>query len=1171
MINTFTIDQTQNPSDPNDPSSTWQSLGTFYVTGTTLQVQIAQTSGYYGVSIAVADAVRLQQIVGNAATDDNFHVMPGSPTIDAGDPASVSFNEPEPNGGRVNLGFDGNTSAAATSPQQLIQVLAPGGFGKLVDGQQVNIQWRSDGLTPSQNVLSINTGNGSAVGAFLSNSYQTSGYSYDNGSISGPIDLSGVADPAPMVVYQSYSSASYGVGNTLSYNLPVPDGTYTIRLDFADPNDSAEGQRTFDIQLQGSTVASAYDIYQAAGDLDNKATQFTYTFTVTGGQGINLNLVNDTYTPAILSGIELTRLNPEGTANPTVDLAYSTNGGMNWMPIASGVSMDSFGAGNYSWTIPTHAPTGDNYLVSVTSDQATTVGGTSAPFTVANSGNLYYVNDSSSSGDVFTTAPGNNANDGKTAATPMASLAALLAAYTMHPGDIISIDSGTYNGVRNIVLGPNDSGIAIEGAGAASTILDRGNTNNGSYVFELDGATNVTITDIGVTGGYAGLYGDANSASTGLTVTGSSFYANAFAGVDLEVSNDHAAFSGDSFYGVVSTTQMYGLYLNNVNDATITGDVAHDLSNTGFWVYGLRDLLNGNQAHDDATGMNVSDYSGALSDLSTVSNNTVRENSSYGIVISGDVIATQNTVFNNVTGTGIAVENATASDNVVYGNTTGIDTAGTSSTITGNRIYDNSSIGIHVYRNSLVDGNYVYSNDVGVQADYTDYANYSGTIEDNLIYVNTDQAILLNSAGGALIVNNTIFELVGDAIALANGSFDIRIENNILWVESGYDIDVANDSQSGLVSDYNVFYKGTDPNAHVGFFGGIEDTFAAWQAIGQDPHSVFGNPGFVDIDGADNVLGYTTQYGGYDGGEDDNFYTVLSSLPIDRGDPWYAPATDIAGNLRVDDLGTPNNGRPDYFATTLSSSDFAATGTPMGWNGYQTSWTLDLPFSFPFSDGTYTQVDVSSSGYLQFGGGANDNDFYNSDANLAQYRRIAPLWAAIRTDLSGDDIFVDTSVSGQVTIRWQASEVQDNSPVNFSVTLFSNGNIQFDYGAGNANLSPTVGLSMGVNGILRLAPYDGQASLTSVNSVEFDLKASYVDIGAYEFLGNSNDTTPATVVGTTPAQIGSDGSLAGLTGSIVVTFSKELNPIDANAPAEYELRVPALTGSLARPTMCFTR
>ena len=191
----------------------------------------------------------------------------------------------------------------------------------------------------------------------------------------------------------------------------------------------------------------------------------------------------------------------------------------------------------------------------------------------------------------------------------------------------------------------------------------------------------------------------------------------------------------------------------------------------------------------------------------------------------------------------------------------------------------------------------------------------------------------------------------------------------------------------------------------------------------------------------------------------------------------------------MDDPGTPNQGRPDYTESSLGTNSFAQTGTAMGWNGYQSSWTLNLPFAFPFSDGTYTQVDVSSSGYLQFGGGTNYNDFGNSDANLANYRRIAPLWSAIRTDLAGDDIFVDTSISGQVTIRWQGSEVQDNSPVNVAVTLYSNGNIRFDYGAGNVNLSPTVGLSMGVNGVLRLSQYDGLENLSNVNSVEFTLGA----------------------------------------------------------------------------------
>ncbi len=837
LINTITVDQSQSPVDPDDPSSSWQSLGIFYVTGSTLQVQVAQNSTYYNVFYpAVADAVRLQPIKGDVGADDDFHVHASSPTIDAGDPVSLSYNEPLPNGGRINLGFDGNTALAASSPSQLIQVLSPNGLEKFVQGQQVNLQWQSDGLASLERIVDINTGNGPAIGDFQANMDQVDGNYYANGSFTNPVDVNGVDNPAPEAVYQSYVSAPGGAGNTIAYGLPVPDGTYTIRLDFADDSSYYEGQRVFDVDLQGTTVQGNYDIFEAAGDVADRATQLTFTVTASGGNGIALDLLNDTYDPAILSGIEITRTNPAGIANPTVNLAYSADGGSTWIAIASGVAMDRFGRGGYAWTVPANAATGTDFLFRVTSDQIAAVKGTSAePFTVANSGHLYYVNDGTTSGGVYTTASGNNANDGKTKATPMASLGALLSAYVMHPGDIIYVDSGNYQVVRNIVLGPNDSGITIEGPGAASVTLNRGNTNSGSYVFELDGASNVTISGLGVTGGAYGLYGDYGSGSTGLTVSNSSFFANANTGADLEYSNDDATFLDDAFFGITATPQPNGLVLNNVNDSAVTGSVAHDSSNTGIYVNGLRDSIEGNQAHDDGTGISVSANSGGPADLTTVSDNIVRENSSNGIIASGDVLVTKNTVFDNVTGVGIEVINATATDNEVYGNVVGIYTGTSSSTITGNRVYNNSGSGIYAYLNTDVSGNYVYSNRVGIQTDYTEYGGgFSGTISDNLVYANVDGGIDLFDASVALVVNNTVYELVGDAVAVNGSSQNIRIENNILWVESGYDIDVAGDSQAGLASDYNLFNKGTDPNAHVGYYGGIQDTFAQWQAIGQD-------------------------------------------------------------------------------------------------------------------------------------------------------------------------------------------------------------------------------------------------------------------------------------------------------------------------------------------------
>jgi subtilisin family serine protease len=49
------------------------------------------------------------------AAGGDYHLLPGSPVIDAGDPASDCSNEPWPNGGRVNMGTYGNTSEATRS------------------------------------------------------------------------------------------------------------------------------------------------------------------------------------------------------------------------------------------------------------------------------------------------------------------------------------------------------------------------------------------------------------------------------------------------------------------------------------------------------------------------------------------------------------------------------------------------------------------------------------------------------------------------------------------------------------------------------------------------------------------------------------------------------------------------------------------------------------------------------------------------------------------------------------------------------------------------------------------------------------------------------------------------------------------------------------------------
>jgi len=478
----------------------------------------------------------------------------------------------------------------------------------------------------------------------------------------------------------------------------------------------------------------------------------------------------------------------------------------------------------------------------------------------------------------------------------------------------------------------------------------------------------------------------------------------------------------------------------------------------------------------------------------------------------------------------------------------------TASLVSGNRLYNNSFVAISADSGAQIVGNFVYSNSIGVRAS----TSFAGLIASNLIYNNTNRGILVqngsNSFGLAEYYNNTIYQPVGDSIRLDTGARNNRIFNNIAWVLAGYGIYVANDSQTGLASDYNLFHQGTDPNAYVGFWNGVNrDTLSDWRtASTRDPSSLEGNPGFVDIDGGDNILGYVSAAGGIDGGADDNFYRTKNSLAIDRGSSWFSATSDIESFGRFDDPATNNAGAQDYAVIEASSSLFAAVGTAKTWRSDDNSWSQAIGFNFPLYGINYTTVNVGSNGLLQFNSTSPwPGDPANSTASLNSAIRIAPLWDDLRTDQTGDDIFVDTSIANQITIRWAATVKATGAKANFSATLFSDGRIRFDYGNGNAGLTPTVGISRGDGRFFRLVSgYNGATSLTNANSVAFNLVPGIVDIGAYEFRGDSSDNVSPTVVGTSP--------LAPVTVTrptdVRLTFSEELNPIDARSPAAYELR-----------------
>ena len=235
--------------------SVFQTLGDFEASGTTLTVMLSNNAG----AMVEADAVLLQQIVGDHGADDDFQLQTSSPGVDAGDPVSYYFQEPAPNGGRIDLGAFGNTADATSSLPQVVQVVSPSGLEKYQTGQQVTIQWQTAGLTVQGPVALVDAG-GSGVDNFGPDQFQTSGGA-SSFTFNNTVDTSAVPNPAPQGVYQSYAQAASGVGNSLSYHLAVPNGTYTIRLDFVEPSQFVTtGGRVFDIDLQGSLVQKGYDI-----------------------------------------------------------------------------------------------------------------------------------------------------------------------------------------------------------------------------------------------------------------------------------------------------------------------------------------------------------------------------------------------------------------------------------------------------------------------------------------------------------------------------------------------------------------------------------------------------------------------------------------------------------------------------------------------------------------------------------------------------------------------------------------------------------------------------------------------------------------------------------------------------------------------------------------------
>ena len=165
----------------------------------------------------------------------------------------------------------------------------------------------------------------------------------------------------------------------------------------------------------------------------------------------------------------------------------------------------------------------------------------------------------------------------------------------------------------------------------------------------------------------------------------------------------------------------------------------------------------------------------------------------------------------------------------------------------------------------------------------------------------------------------------------------------------------------------------------------------------------------------------------------------------------------------------------EYYLEELVSPVLVGGGEAQNWRADDDCWTLPLPFSFPYFESSYDSVYVCSNGYLDFTN--NSSDHSNTEAEFRGRVMIAPMWDDIRTDGTGEDIYVLSSTDS-VAIRWAGSTYSGGYPVSVEVVLYDVGVIRFNYGAGNTGLTPTIGISNGDDTFFYFSPHSDHPSLT---------------------------------------------------------------------------------------------
>jgi len=237
----------------------------------------------YGVHLEISESAVLTSI----------EVVAGNPMILAGDSTTLTAYPRDQFDAPIESDMNWSVSGGGTmNPVASPDPATEHSSVFTSDGNEglFTINAASGGVTGSAQIqvssltlpLRINCGN---------NNYDVADWIRDDSFVSGgedwvnpgTVDVTGEENAAPHDVYKSVRHSS-----PHSYSISAPDGTYLLRLHFAD----AYTDRSMDYFAEGEQILSDFDIASEAGGI-NRALVKDFRVEVTGGDGLQIEALSD--------------------------------------------------------------------------------------------------------------------------------------------------------------------------------------------------------------------------------------------------------------------------------------------------------------------------------------------------------------------------------------------------------------------------------------------------------------------------------------------------------------------------------------------------------------------------------------------------------------------------------------------------------------------------------------------------------------------------------------------------------------------------------------------------------------------------------------------------------------------------------------------------------------